>query len=582
MITPLSPPPLPAPPRQRDVQVADIGPGTQVFRSRTWDRLKFEVEYSRRRGTTANAYLIRAEQIAVIDPPGESFTTIYLEKLRHQVELSQIDYIVVSHVNANRLTTLKQLLELAPQAQVVCSKPAAIALKTALSSPAKTIYTVRSGDSLDLGQGHRLQFISVPTPRWPDGLCTYDPASQMLYSDKLFGAHLCDDALWDENWRQLESDRRYYFDCLHSPQSKQVEVALDQLEPLAFKTIAPGHGPLVRSSVSRLVQDYRQWCQQQAQQPLRVALIYASAYGNTAQVADAIAQALNAAQIAVEAINCELVDPHTLIDTLSQCDGFIIGSPTLGGHAPVQIQTALGLILANVPKTKLVGVFGSYGWSGEAIDLLEQKLKDANYSFGFEPLRIRFSPDDAALVTCAAAATQFAQQLTKRQKQQVARPALAEAQTDRTAQALGRIIGSLCVVTTQDQGVPSGLLTTWVSQASFNPPGLMLAIPKQAVSPDHWTSGASFGLNILTEGRAVRRHFSAQQSTTTAFDHLAFKVSGNGCALLIDALAYLECTVLEQLAVEDHYLIYARVDQGDLLTPSGMPAVNHRKSGNQY
>ncbi|NJL48685.1 MAG: hypothetical protein HC929_15890 [Leptolyngbyaceae cyanobacterium SM2_5_2] len=166
-----------------------------------------------------------------------------------------------------------------------------------------------------------------------------------------------------------------------------------------------------------------------------------------------------------------------MIDTLNQCDGFIIGSPTLGGHAPVQIQTALGLILANVPKTKLVGVFGSYGWSGEAIDLLEQKLRDGNYTFGFEPLRVRFSPDREALETCVVAARQFAQQLRKRQKQQIARPTLAKAQTDRTTEALGRVMGSLCVLTTQTDGVQAGILTSWVSQASFNPPGLMLAIP---------------------------------------------------------------------------------------------------------
>ena len=313
-----------------------------------------------------------------------------------------------------------------------------------------------------------------------------------------------------------------------------------------------------------------------------MALLYASAYGNTARLADAIAQALNAAQIAVEAINCEQADPNTLVDTLSQCDGFIIGSPTLGGHAPVQIQTALGLILANVPKTKLVGVFGSYGWSGEAIDELERKLKDANYTFGFEPLRVRFSPDAAALEACTAAATQFAQRLRKRQKQQEARPAIAEAYSDRTAQALGRVIGSLCVVTTQVKGVHTGLLTAWVAQASFSPPGLMLALPREAAMASQLCAGTGFVLNILKEGRAVRRHFSAQQCSTTAFEHLPFTPASNGCAMLTDALACVECTVREQISAGDHLLIYATVHQGKLLAPGGMPAINHRKSGRQY
>ncbi|MEO0539054.1 MAG: diflavin flavoprotein [Cyanobacteria bacterium P01_A01_bin.123] len=577
----VSPVSIPIASRPRDVQVADIGPGTQVLRSRTWERLKFEVEYSRQRGTTANAYLIQGDTIALLDPPGESFTSLYLAELQRQLDLSQIDYIVTSHVNINRLSTLTRLIDLAPQAQMICSRAAANTLKVALADRAHRCRPVRSGDTLDLGQGHVLQFMRVPTPRWPDGLCTYDPASQILFSDKLFGTHLCDDALWDEQWRRLEADRRYYFDCLHRPQAKQVKTALDRCMPLALKTIAPGHGPLVRYSLSRLMQDYHQWCQQQAQPPLRVALLYASAYGNTARLADAIAHALHTAQIAVEAINCELVAPDALLDTLNQCDGFIIGSPTLGGHVPVQVQTALGLILTNVPKTKLVGVFGSYGWSGEAIDLLEQKLKDANYPFGFEPLRVRFSPDQLALNACTNAATQFAHQLRKR-KQQDARPAIAEAQSDRTTQALGRIIGSLCVLTLQNQGIPSGLLTAWVSQASFSPPGLMVALPHNAADIGQLFPGAGFVLNILKEGRAVRRYFNAQKGTTNAFEHLPFELATNACAILSDALAYVECTVVEQSSTGDHVLIYATVQQGDLLAASGMPAVNHRKSGHQY
>ena len=346
-------------PRPRDVQVADVGSQTQALRSRTWDRLKFEVEYGLRRGTTANSYLIKADRTALFDPPGESFTAIYLDELAHHVDFRHIDYIIMGHVNSNRMATLEQLRELAPQAIIVCSRPAANALKQALIAWEDRLYPVRSGDFLDLGQGHRLEFSRVPTPRWPDGLCTYDPATQILFSDKLFSAHLCGDGIWDENWRQLIEDRRYYFDCLHAPQAKQIETALDQLEPLPLKCLAPGHGPLAKYSLSRFRQDYRHWCQQQTQRSLRVALLYTSAYGNTAKLADAIAKGVTTADVTVEAINCEQTSPAVIADTVATCDGFIIGSPTLGGHAPVQIQTALGTILANVPKTKLAGVFGS-------------------------------------------------------------------------------------------------------------------------------------------------------------------------------------------------------------------------------
>ena len=569
-------------PRPRDVQIAEIGPDTQVLRSRTWDRLKFEVEYGRRRGTTANSYLIRSDKTAIIDPPGESFTPIFLEALQQQVSLSEIDYIIMGHVNSNRMTTLEQLRQLAPQAQVICSRPAANALQTASPLWQGSLETVRAGDRLALGSGHCLEFIPVPTPRWPDGLCTYDAGTQILYSDKLFGAHICSETLWDENWRQLEGDRRYYFDCLQALQSRQVETALDRFESLTLQCLAPGHGPLVRYSLSRLRQDYRQWCQQQAQRSLRVALLYTSAYGNTAKVADAIAKGLMTADVAVESINCESTPPETIAQQIKACDGFIIGSPTLGGHAPMQIQAALGCILANVPKTKLAGVFGSYGWSGEAIALLEQKLSDAGYRFGFDPIRVKFSPDNVTLTTCETAGSQFAQQLRKRSKQPISQPAVSIAQADRTAQAMGRIVGSLCVATLQRDDFHHGILTAWVSQATFDPPGVMLAWPADEPVFGNLAPDTPFVLNILKEGRTIRRHFSYQLSTRTAFSLLSTRLAENGSPIITQALAYLECRVKDCIPAGDHQLIYAEVSAGSLLESDGVTALQHRKSGNQY
>mgnify|MGYP001799462594 FL=1 len=212
--------------RKRDVQVAEIGQDTTILRSRTWERLKFEVEYSRQKGTTANSYLIQADKKALIDPPGESFTEIYLQELREHLDLNTLDYIILGHVNPNRRATLEALLPIAPQATIICSRPAAIALKTACPEWESRIQTVRE-DTLDLGQGHQLKFVTVPTPRWADGLCTYDSATNILYTDKFFGAHICEDTLFDEDPKSLDAERRYYFDCLHAPQAKQVEAILD-------------------------------------------------------------------------------------------------------------------------------------------------------------------------------------------------------------------------------------------------------------------------------------------------------------------------------------------------------------------
>jgi flavorubredoxin/flavin reductase (DIM6/NTAB) family NADH-FMN oxidoreductase RutF len=572
--------------KPRDVQTAEIGANTLVLRSRTWDRLKFEVEYARQKGTTANSYLIQADKTALIDPPGESFTDVFIEELAHHVYLQKIDYVILGHANPNRFATLKALLgiEVAPQITFVCTRAAEVALRSAFPGKNLRIVLANSEETIDLGQGHQLQFIPTPTPRHPDGLCTYDPATRILYTDKLFGAHLCDDAVLDENWRRLDDDRRYYFDCLHASQAKQVEAALDRLAPFSDKAkiYAVGHGPLVRYSVSRLTFDYRYWCEHQQAQELNVALLYTSAYGNTATVGRAIAKGLIESDASVQTINCEFADPAEITASLEQCDGFIIGSPTLGGHAPSQIQTALGIALSTAAKTKLAGVFGSYGWSGEAIDLLQNKLQDAGYQFGFEPIRVKFKPTDEILQDCEAAGAEFVQALKKVRKVRTARQPVVETQSDRTGQAVGRIAGSLCVVTSREGEQHRGFLTSWVSQATFNPPGLTIAISADQ-SPSLPQPGAAFVLNILKEGRNLRRHFLKPASgSDDRFGDLMTHPAQNGCLVLDEALAYLECTVQERMECGDHWLLYATVDNGKVLEAIGVTAVQHRKTGMQY
>jgi len=569
--------------KPRDVQVALIDADTTVLRSRTWDRLKFEVEYSLQRGTTANSYLIQAERIALVDPPGESFTEIYLRQLQQHLDLRHLDYVILGHVNPNRIVTLKTLLELAPQVTLICSKPGAVALRTALKEQELKIHVARGEDVLDLGNGHQLQFMAVPSPRWPDELYTYDPATHILFTDKLFGVHICGDQVFDEGWKLLDENRRHYYDCLYAAQSRQVEIALDKFASLPIKFYAPGHGPLVRYSKSRLTHDYRQWSQQQKDKETTVALIYASAYGNTTTLAQTIAKGITKADIGVELINCEFTEPPEIQAVIEKCDGFIIGSPTLGGHMPTQVQTALGIVLSTAAKTKLAGVFGSYGWSGEAIDEIESKLKDAGYCFGFDTIRVKFKPDDLTLQQCKEAGTDFAQALKKAKKIRSIRQPVSDSQIDRTEQAVGRIVSPLCVVSAKRGSVSSAMLASWVSQVSFNPPGITVAVAKdRAIEPLMYTKD-KFVLNILQEGMNLRRHFLKSFAPgSDRFAGLETQEAENGCPVLSHALAYLECTVESRVECGDHWVVYAVVDNGEVLQPGGMTAVYHRKSGGQY
>lgn len=569
--------------RKRDVQVLPIGTDTLVLRSRTWDRLKFEVEYSLQKGTTANSYVIQADKMALIDPPGESFTSIYLEALQQRLDLTKVDYVILGHVNPNRAFTLKALLEIAPQITFVTSNPGAIALRSTLETDDIKIIIVKGEETLDLGKGHELRFISTPTPRWPDSLCTYDPLTQILYTDKLFGVHICGDQVFDEGWTTLLEDRRFYYDCLHASQARQVETALDKLADLTVKFYATGHGALVQYSLKEITQLYREWNQQQKNQDISITLIYASAYGNTATVAQAIAKGITKAGVAVESINCEFADPSEIQTSIEKSAGFIIGSPTLGGHAPTQIQTALGIVLSSAAKTQLAGVFGSFGWSGEAIDFLEGKLRDAGYRFGFDPIRVKFKPTDAILQECEEAGTDFAQALKRAKKAATPRQRVSDSQIDRTEQAVGRIVGSLCVLTAKRGDVASAMLASWVSQATFNPPGLTVAVAKDRAVESLTHTGDKFVLNILQEGKELRKNFMKNYAPgEDRFANVATEEASNGCFILKDALAYLECSVQNRMECGDHWVVYAAVENGKVLSSEGVTAVHHRKSGSYY
>jgi flavorubredoxin/flavin reductase (DIM6/NTAB) family NADH-FMN oxidoreductase RutF len=565
----------------RDVQLYQIAAGTTVMRCRSWNRLRFEIEYGLERGTTANSYLIQADRTALIDPPGESFCDLFLTALGRHIDLYQLNFIVLGHINPNRANTLKVLLKRLPDVTVVCSNPAALALKDLLPEASPRVRVIRSSDDrLDLGQGHELQFVPIPTPRYPGGLATFDPYAQTLYSDKFFGAHRCDDTVFDLGWNDLLEDRRYYFDCLFASGTRQVVAALDRLGDIPFQTLAPGHGPVVRYSAKELFHSYHQWSQAQTAQELSVALIYASAYGNTATIAQALARGITKSGVAVEAINAEHADPDDIKAAVEQSAGFLMGSPTLGGHAPTQMQTALGIVLSTASKTQPAGVFGSFGWSGEAIDLLESKLKDGGYSLAFEPIRVKFKPTDVTLKYCEEVGTDFAQGLKKAKRAKQPRTPASSVE-----QAIGRIVGSLCVVTARQGEVSSAMLASWVSQASFTPPGFTVAVAKDRAIESLLYPGSFFVLNILAEGKhlgAMKHFLKPFGPGEDRFEGIDIDRADHGAPILKDAIAYLDCAVAQRMECGDHWLVYATVEAGQVLDGDAKTAVHFRQTGTHY
>jgi flavorubredoxin/flavin reductase (DIM6/NTAB) family NADH-FMN oxidoreductase RutF len=640
----------------RSVIVLPIDPGLTCLRGLSPQRLRFEVEYGLERGTSANSFLFAAGSTAagqpvppvLVHPPGASFAAPFLEALAALVPAEAALKVVVGHVNPNRVALLRQLAERWPALMLVASNAGARLLsdlwnqqkpgsgagvsgvagtgasgaggRSAADSipsgdagsapgpassqatlglageaalpPLPPIDVVKQEVSRELASGHRLTLIPVPTPRWPGGLVAFEERTGLLMSGKFFAAHLCGEAFSEANLSSTEEDRRYYYDCLMAPMARQVEAVVDRLDELPIRTIAPGHGPAIATSWRSLLADYRRWGESQGRSGLTVTLLYASAYGNTAAIADALAQGVARSGVRVESLNCEFAPSEQLIAAIRAGDALLIGSPTLGGHAPTPIVSALGTVLAEGDREKPVGVFGSFGWSGEAIDLLENKLRDGGFRFAFEPIRVKFSPDPATLRTLEETGISLGRQLQTEQRRSQRRSGgggLEESRSNPAVQALGRLVGSLCVVTARkgegEAALGGAMVASWVSQASFNPPGFTVAVARERAVESLLHVGDRFALNVLAAGREtgpMRQFLQPFPPGANRFAGLELEASPGGQPLLPEALAWLEARVTARMECGDHWILYAQVSHGGLLDPAGTTAVHQRRSGANY
>ena len=248
----------------------------------------------------------------------------------------------------------------------------------------------------------------------------------------------------------------------------------------------------------------------------------------------------------VESLNCEFAEPDHLLQTIRGCDALLIGSPTLGGHAPTPIVSALGTVLAEGDRGKPVGVFGSFGWSGEAIDLLETKLRDGGFCFAFEPIRVRFSPDLATLRTLEETGVALGRSLITEQRRRSQRNpggGLNDSRTNPALQALGRVVGPLSVVTVrrgEGSDTSSGaMVASWVSQASFSPPGFTLAVARDRALETLLHVGDRFALNVLAAGREkdlMKRFLRPFAPGADRFEGLAVEASPGGQPILPDEI----------------------------------------------
>ncbi|PZO39555.1 MAG: diflavin flavoprotein A [Shackletoniella antarctica] len=557
------------------LQTAPFAPDSTAIRCLDWDRDRFDIEFELQNGTTYNSFLIRGEKTALIDTSHGKFRDLYLEELQSLVDLAAIDYLIVNHTEPDHSGLIGDLLRLAPQMTVVASKVAIQFLQNQLHRPFE-FQVMKSGDRLDLGQGHELAFISAPNLHWPDTMLTYDSGTQVLYTCDVFGLHYCDDTLYDEMPALLEADFQLYYDCLMGPNARSVLAALKRMEPFSVSQIATGHGPLLRHHLADWTGRYRTWSEAQAQAEPFVAIFYAGEYGHSDRIAHAIGQGLLKTATAVELVDWLDTDIHAVRELVTTAAGLVLGMPP---QMPPGLEPLLSTMLAAVHPKQAIGLFETGGGQDEPIFPLRNRFQELGVKPAFEPILIKATPTEATDKLCEEAGTDLGQWVNRDRTQK------SQALDSGLDQAMGRLSTGLYILTAQKGDVSSAMLASWVIQASMQPPGLAVAVAKDRAIESllHW--GDTFVLNVLEEGNYQRlmKHFLRRfPPGCDRFEGIATYAAANGSPILAESLAYLECTVNHRIEAGDHWVIYCTTQTGRVAKPDGLTAVHHRKAGNHY
>jgi len=348
-------------------------------------------------GTTYNSYFIDAEKKAIIETTKEKFVDTYLEKVKKVCDPKEIEYIILNHTEPDHSGNLTHLLEIAPNATVVGSGNALRYLEDIVAKPFKSM-KVKEGDTLDLGN-KTLRFISAPNLHWPDSIYTYLEEDKLLFTCDSFGAHYCSEEMFDDKVGNYDDSFHYYFDVILKPFSKFMLKAINKIRPLEINAICTGHGPILRSNWKKYVDLSEElatkYLEETSPVKAKVFIPFVSAYGYTKKMAETIKQGIES----VDDVDVELLDiEHSTIgeldSKLTHANGIIIGCPTINQNILIPVYKLFAVINPLRDKGKLAGAFGSFGWSGEGVKMIEDNMKNLKLNIFQQGIAAKFSPNE--------------------------------------------------------------------------------------------------------------------------------------------------------------------------------------------
>ncbi len=377
-----------------------------------WDLRKFHGdEYSTHKGSSYNSYLIQEEKTVLIDTVWKPYAKEYVENLKSEIDLKKIDYIIANHAEIDHSGALCDLMKEIPGTPIYCTANGVKSLKGQFHQD-WDLRVVKTGDKLSIGNGKELIFIEATMLHWPDSMMCYLTGDNILFSNDAFGQHYASEFLFndlvDQNELYVEC-MKYYANIL-TPFSALVTKKINEVLSfnLPLDMICTSHGILWRKDPAQIINKYLQWAD--AYKENQITVVYDSMWENTRIMAEHIVQGIRGtdSSVTVKLYNIAHTDKNDVITEIFRSKAVLFGSSTinsgiLSGMAGL-VEEVRGLKF----KQKKASSFGSYGWSGESVKMLNDLVSKAGFELTSEGIKVLWTPDDEGKKQCIEFGRKFA------------------------------------------------------------------------------------------------------------------------------------------------------------------------------
>ena len=350
-------------------------------------------------GSSYNSYLIRDKKTVLIDTVWGPYDTEFVNRLKEEIDLKEIDYIVMNHNESDHSGTLPALMREIPDTPIYCTKKGESILR-GLYHQDWNYVNVKTGDELEIGDS-KLIFVEASMLHWPDTMMTYMTGDNILFSNDVFGQHYASEMLYDDmdDISKLLHEAEKYYTNIITPFSTFVTKKLAEVQGMNLKIdlVAPSHGIIWRENIGLIMDLYAKWANNYQED--QITLIYDTMWQSTRKMAEAIAEGIHQASpnTTIKILNAVKNDKNDILVEVFKSKAILVGSPTINNGFSYAIAGILEMIKGLKFKNKKAASFGSYGWSGEAAKLIREFLEESKFAIVNDGIRVNWAPDQETI-----------------------------------------------------------------------------------------------------------------------------------------------------------------------------------------